>query len=133
MPNKFLLVPAGMLCLLFTSNVNAETITKTVRSGYNSAIYSFAIYDKRGCRGGIFPKLSYSKAEQRRITLKKIKQVIPKGKRCAGNTFYYAVVYYSPNRGFRGKDNARFTLTYPRYTNGSGHRANKVKAKLTVR
>ena len=65
--------------------------------------------------------------------MKKVKRVIPKGERCAGNTFYYAVIYYKPDRGFRGKDKARFTLAFPKYTDGSFRRAVSVTADLTVR
>ena len=122
-----------MLLLVFTGTAAAEKITKTVRSGYNSAIYSLAIYDKLSCRGGIVPRLVRSKAEHGKISMKRIKRRIPKGKRCSGNTYYYAVVYYQPNRGFRGKDKARFSLSFPKYVDGSGRSLRYIDADLTVR
>ncbi len=119
--------------LVSTSNVNAEKLEKTVKANHSSYLTGMALFSRRTCLGQRFPKLSRWSADHGKVSIRKIKQKIAKGKRCAGNTFYYAVVDYTPKRGYRGKDTAKFTLTGPRWADGSGHRANNYTVDITVK
>ena len=117
----------------FSSAAHAETINKTVSAGKTSYIYDLALKNSQACRGGAFPKVRLTQPSHGKLISKRLKYIPPKGKPCAGNTFYYSVIYYTPNRGFRGKDVAKFSFSYPRYTNDTGHSGRRVIANITVK
>jgi len=68
-----------------------------------------------------------------KIVFQEDQTCVPQRETMRWKHFYFTVVYYTPDRGFRGQNTAKFHLTYPRYTNDCGHSAKRETAKILVK
>ena len=113
--------------------IGAEKITKTISADQTSHVWSVAIYNRHSCRGRATPTLGRWSAEHGTLTTKKVKHGVEEGERCAGNTFYYLSVFYTPKDGFRGTDTVNFSVVTPRWDGSHQKKSWRYKADLTIK
>lgn len=119
--------------LLMTNTSYGESFTKDVRAGKTTGLYSFWAYNRTTCYGSAFPQVRLKKPKHGKLIHRKDKARVPKGEPCAGKLAYRAVVFYTPDRGFRGKDNVSFTFSYPRFDGDTGQKRVTFKGVLNVK
>ena len=127
------LLAAALVIFSPTAAIGVETIVKTIPADEKSYLYGMATYNKLRCRGSASPTLGRWSAGHGTITTEKVKQVVAEGKKCAGNTFYYLVVYYTPMPGFRGKDLVTFSILAPKFEGSLQTTKWQHRADLTVK
>ncbi len=121
------------LALFSTTNfAHSEAITGDVKGGQKTLIYNYSKYDPTRCSGMALPKLGTVKTENGKITTRISTQKLDKGS-CKGRVIKSLEVFYTPNRGFKGKDKVSVILTSSRYVDGTGHTSTKLKYNLNVK
>lgn len=76
-------------------------------------------------------KAAHGKIEVRFQTRKIPEQV---SRQCAGRTGSVMIVFYTPDRGYRGKDSATVSFQYPQYEGGYGSpRGSQMKISIAVK
>ncbi len=133
MTNLTRLLPLLALLVPLSIPAFAEAITVTASRNATTPLRMIWVYNRATCYGAAFPKIILRKPKNGKLSYRKTKVKVPKGKRCAGKTAYAVTVYYRPNRGFRGTENARFGFSYPRYSGEINRMVKFFDAKITVR
>ena len=102
MTNLTRLLPLLALLVPLSIPAFAEAITVTASRNATTPLRMIWVYNRATCYGAAFPKIILRKPKNGKLSYRKTKVKVPKGKRCAGKTAYAVTVYYRPNRGFRG-------------------------------
>ena len=122
-----------MIFITMIEYSHAETFEIDVRAERTSGIYYFWSYNPTTCYGSPYPKIRLKQPKHGKLTHRKEKARIPKGKPCAGKISYRAVVYYKPDRGFRGKENVSFGFSFLKYRGEMNRQRVNHKGILTVK
>ncbi len=87
----------------------------TVKANRTSAISSFVHYNKDLCSGGAIPQLRPgTKPKHGKLTFKVVVTKLGPGP-CVGTRVKAAAAYYTPDRGFKGKDYFSVGYTHDLY------------------
>ena len=121
---------AGIPSVAFAEDV-------TVPANRTSAISGFWVFGEQNCHHPGRLKHHVGRNPQHgKIAVKFEKRRIPQevSDKCAGRMSGVMVIYYTPDRGYRGKDNATVNLQFPEYQGGYGNnRGRALRFSLTVR
>ncbi len=126
------LMVVGALALS-VAHTQAETVTATVSSGAKTPIASFGVYDVDSCASGGKPKITFYQPEHGTISSTWSRVKFEDGHKCKGKPLNGLVIYYQAKRGYRGKDTGSYVVSFPEFNTGSGFKAYKYKADITVR
>ena len=110
----------------------AEPLKGNIRAGATTKIYGFIFYNRESCTSLLPAKLGRVRTDNANITGRLTNGRLDKGP-CKGKIFKSLGVYYTPKRGFRGKDVGSFTLLFPKYIDDTGFNARKIKFEFNVR
>ncbi len=113
----------------------AENVSKKVRAGRTTTVYSVGWYSSRTCRPVALPDLKIRK-KPKQGNLKFVKftgRIGAKGGHCEGKPVPAIAVRYTPSRGYRGND--RFSVSYRRfvYTNTQHQTVSSVNFDVDVK
>jgi len=100
--------------MLFGTGTTAIADMQTVKPNRTTAVSASLYYDKRSCQ--IFPPGKVIIAKQPKngtVTYRQERHAL--SDTCSGNTALVNVFYYTPNKGYRGTDQFRYRLTFPRH------------------
>ncbi|AXS39575.1 hypothetical protein [Breoghania sp. L-A4] len=118
---KFGIFAFVFLSFLFSQAALAETYSRTVKPGRTSAVGGYSVVHSDTCLNGPLPRYriktapEHGKVEFRKETWK----FRNKSSRCDGKPVKGLVIYYTPNKGFRGKDSFKVENSRLRYSNGT--------------
>ncbi len=113
----------------------AENVSKKVRAGRTTTVYSVGWYNRLTCRPVALPNLKVRK-KPKHGNVKFVRlagRVGAKGGRCEGTTLPAMAVRYTPSRGYRGNDG--FSVSYRRfvYTNRQNQTVSSVTFDIDVK
>ncbi|MEO1701194.1 MAG: hypothetical protein AAFR71_04005 [Pseudomonadota bacterium] len=109
-----------ILCISTGNMAHADV--REVRANTTTAVAATYYFDKRSCQ--IFPPGKVIIAKEPKngtVTYRQERHSLPGA--CAGTTATVNMFYYTPNKGYRGGDQFRYRLTYPR------HLADRIRKK----
>ena len=111
------------LLLLLTSAANAKDSAVTVNANRTTPINGFWVFAEANCHNpGRLKHHVDRKPEHGKVDVRFEMRAIPKevSKRCAGRRGAAMVIYYTPDRGYRGKDSTTVSFQFPQYEGGYG-------------
>ena len=124
---------ALLLSLLPSGAFGVTKINKIIPANTTSYLYGMATYDRWSCRAGATPELGQWSAGYGTISAETVRQKVGKGKRCAGKTFTFLVIYYTPLPGYRGKDLVTFSILAQQDTGRSKRKIWAHRAYVSVK
>jgi len=105
----------------------------TVPANRTSGISSFIHYNGDMCRGGAIPNLRVGKKPKHgKLTFKTVMTKLGPG-RCKGVPVKAMAAYYTPDRGFRGKDAFSVSYTHDLYEGAAGIGSTSYSFDITVK
>ena len=126
-----ILCAAFFVCM--TGISYGKTFKLDVPAGKTTGLYYLWAYNRTTCYGAQYPKVRLKQPDHGKLTHRKERVRIPKGKPCAGKMAFRTVVFYTPDRGFRGKDIVSFGFSYPRYDGEMNRQRVNFRGVLTVK
>ena len=130
---KKLLLTASIALACMTGHVHAETLSLDVKAGKKTLIYTYSVYDQLTCRSGAPAKVTRQEAKNGTLSYTRGGFIAGEGP-CKGERLTGTSIYYTPNRGFRGKDKALFILRTNRaISTDIGYTFRKIKYNLNVK
>ena len=130
---RVLLVVA--LTIASFSSALADQVSKTVAANRKSQVYAHAVYQKQTCLSGPIPNMKVGKKPQngkvsfQKTTFKLSKQA----GYCAGKSIKGTLIYYTPNRNFRGSDRFTVGYSYEAYPGSSKRKYASTTYNITVK
>lgn len=119
---------AGLASAVYAANVN-----RVVPAGKTSLIFVFYNYNPETCYTSVSSKPKLRKPAHGTLTAKLTPFRVQKGKECAGRKVNAVSVFYTPDRGYRGRDKAKFGFSFPRYVDDTGYGYYGVTANISVK
>lgn len=123
-----------LLFAIFPTAAFAENVT--VPANRTSPVTGFWVFGEQNCHhpGRLKHRVSKEPAHGK-VTVKFDKRRIPEevSKRCAGRTSGVMIVFYTPDRGYRGKDKGSVSFQFPKYQGGGIATARTIKFSVTVK
>lgn len=108
---------AGIAIAVCAAGVaSAQDFNRTVAAGKRTLVGQFALYSIDTCYAGPTPdaKIGTPPAHGRLDFTEE--RVVSKAGNCAAQAIMFRRVYYTPNPGFRGRDNASVNFIYNAYS-----------------
>ncbi|MGL4488276.1 MAG: hypothetical protein ACRCU5_02385 [Rhizobiaceae bacterium] len=110
----------------------AETVSAVVSAGRTTPLRTFTLFNSTSCEYGPKPKVEFRQPENGTISVKwGVVGTIDKGV-CKSKNVRGYIISYTPNRGYRGKDQGSVIFNYLKYGT-SGNVAETVKFNFTVK
>ncbi len=109
----------------------AKTITVEVLPNRTELIYRFVQLNEENCSSMAIPKMKVISVGHGKIRSKNGGFWIDSGP-CKGLKMKGIDIYYTPNPGFRGEDNAKVNLSMAYYVDDSGHSTRTLTFRIRV-
>jgi hypothetical protein len=121
------------VAFLFTSMTAMAAEHVTVRANKTSAIGSYVSYNRDLCSGDGIPQMRVGrKPKHGKVTFKPISTKFRRGP-CKGRPVKVAAAFYTPDRGFKGKDNFSVYFRHELYEGAAGWTTTSYSYQVTVK
>lgn len=109
------------LIMSFTAQAFADRVERTVAKNRKTAVGAYSTYSRVNCDGGEVPQMRVRmKPKNGKISFAQHSWKMGEDTgRCAGKRVKGTVVYYTPNRGYRGEDKFSVGFTMFKYDEGA--------------
>jgi hypothetical protein len=124
------------LAFLFVSgSAGAEILKRTVSANKSSNVSAQAVYSKGTCHGGELPQMKVTKKPSHgRVKFNKTTFKLSKAAgKCAGKRVKGINIIYTPNKGYRGKDEFKIGFSFFKYDGGIRRSFRSSKFLITVK
>lgn len=110
-------IAIGAAAIMFSSAANAGTYKRDVPANRSTVVESHAVYNKGTCYGGEIPQMKVTKKpEHGQVKIRRTAFKLSKDTgKCAGKSVKGVAVSYTPNKGFRGKDEFKLGFSFSKY------------------
>lgn len=121
----------AIVAMIQADGAAAQTVDGVVKANRTSTIHYYAVFHPNTCAALEPPRLKVISVGHGTVRGSIERLEITEG-RCKGFNVKGLVIYYTPDRGFRGRDRVRVNLVTVEFVDGQGTRSENMNFNILV-